>query len=454
MLGGVRGGITFVAVVAAALAIAAPASADDWLPHAADATWTYAWTDSVYNTTPTKEKVTVKEQSGRAFTLQWTTLGLENPPEAPISIGTVAFQETTAGLLNTDWSSTPSPPAFPILCSAVTLCNNSLASTYYNVIWGTRGPVLAAPLLKGTSWSSTGGAQGDVTSTSDYVGVEAVTVPAFPMPVMAAKVRSEVTQAGAIGDPYGSGVRTIWWVYGVGPVKVEFRHAGGDVPVSTFSLIETNQVAKAPPPDTRYFPLVKGQKVKYSWTNTKHLKKASVQEVTTDEVLNGSARFSVKHLSGPIRVAGAYGFTMRGDGATNIWAITKSASLAPFPALGPSSLPKDRRRRFTTPIDLMVYGFNPVIPAYAVTGSQWSSNKGSRDFSIFGVTGQTKVLGIRAVKVGATTHTALVVQSKLVQKGFRFGSGTRTSYFAPDKGLVKLVFRHGDGSVSTVQRLG
>jgi hypothetical protein len=39
----------------------------------------------------------------------------------------------------------------------------------------------------------------------------------------------------------------------------------------------------------------------------------------------------------------------------------------------------------------------------------------------------------------------------LTQPGFKFGSGTRTMWFAPDVGLVKLVFKHGDGSVSTVE---
>lgn len=448
-----RGVVAAVAVLAT-LAFAPSALADEWLPHPADATWTYEWTDSVYNTTPTKEKVTVKEQSGPSFTLSWTTLEQGNASTAPTSVGTVAFQETTAGLLNTDWSSTPPPSAFPVLCAVVSGCNNSLSSTYYNIIWGTRGPVLAAPLLKGTSWTSTGGAQGDVTSSSDYVGQERVVVPAFPQGVVAAKVRSEVTQAGAIGDPYGSGIRFVWWVYGVGPVKVVFQHAGGNAPVATSVLVSTNQTAKPPPPDGRYFPLVKGAKLKYSWTNTKHMKKASVQEVTTDEVANGSARFSVKHLSGPIRVAGAYGFTMRADGATNIWAITKSASLSIFPALGPSSLPKDKRRHFTTPFDLMLYGFNPIIPAYATPGTTWKAKVPSRDFSVFGVTGTTKVLGLRTIKVGKRTYRALAVQSTLTQRGFKFGSGTRTSYFVADKGLVKLVFRHGDRSVSTVQLLG
>lgn len=454
MLRGVKGGFTLVAVVAAVLAFAAPASADSWLPHPADASWVYEWTDSVYSTTPTKEKVTVKEQKGNSFTLAWTTEGLDNPEGAALSIGTVSFQETAAGLLNTDWTSTPPPPAFPILCGSATQCGNSLASTYYNVIWGTRGPVLAAPLLKGTSWTSTGGAAGDVASSSDYLGVERVSVPAFANPVLAAKVRSEVTQAGAIGDPYGSGVRTIWWVWGVGPVKIVFQHAGANAPVTTAVLQSTTLTPKAPPSDKRYFPLVKGQKSKFSWTNTKYMKKASVQQFTTDEVVNGSARISVKHISGPIRVAGAYGFTVRGDGASNIWTTTKSASLAKFPPLGPGNLPAPRRRRFTTPFDLMLYGYNPIVPAHAAAGATWGSIVPSRDYSIFGVTGSTKVLGLRTVKVPGGKFQALAVESKLTQKGFAFGSGTRTSYFAADKGLVKLVFRHGDGSVSTVQLLG
>ena len=39
----------------AVLAVAPSAFADDWLPHPSDATWTYEWTDSTYNTTPTAE---------------------------------------------------------------------------------------------------------------------------------------------------------------------------------------------------------------------------------------------------------------------------------------------------------------------------------------------------------------------------------------------------------------
>lgn len=449
--GRARRAAVVLGIVVAALASSQNALADDWLPHPADAVWTYEWTDSTYNPTPTTEKVTVRDVKGPSFVLAWTTLEQGNPPEAPSGVGVMAFQETTAGLVNTDWSSSFPPTNFPILCAAPTQCNNSLAGTLYNVIWGTRAPVLAAPLLRGTSWTTTGGAAGDVTSSSDYVGHERVSVPAFPGPVTAAKVRSEVTQAGALGDPYGSGVRTVWWVYGVGPVKVVFEHAGTDAPVTTSVLKATSLTPKPLPADTRWFPLVKGSKLRYRWTNSKHMKTPSVQEFTVDEVLNGSARFSVKHVSGPIKVAGAYGFTSRADGLTNLWATTQSATLSKLPPLGPRALPAAKRRHFATPFDLLVYGFNPILPAYPATGSGWVARVPSRDYSLFGVRGSTKILGFRSVKVPAGRFRALAVRSKLTQKGFPFGSGTRTAYFAPNRGLVKLVFAHGDGSVSTVQ---
>ena len=233
-----RRGSTFIAALVGCLAFAGPAAADDWLPHPADATWVYEWTDSVYNSVPTKEKVTVKEQKGAAFTLAWTTEGQENPGEAPISLGTVSFQDSLAGLFVTNWSSNPPPASFPILCGSASGCGNSLASSYYNVIWGNRSPLLVGPLLRGAAWASTGGAEGDVSSGSTYLGLELVTVPAFPAPVLAAKVRSEITQGGAIGDPYGSGIRTTWWLYGVGPVKTVFEHAGGpDAPLTTATLV-------------------------------------------------------------------------------------------------------------------------------------------------------------------------------------------------------------------------
>jgi hypothetical protein len=441
---------TLAAMVVAA-ALAAPAVGGGWLPHSSDATWTYQWTDSVYNQSPTNEIVTVDSKSaGSSFTLDWDTKNA-GTPDAPQSSGSVAFQEANLGLLNTDWTSTPPPSSFPILCSSLSGCGNSLASSFYNVIWGTRAPTLSEPVLQGLVWTATGGAQNDVTSMNTYLGTESITVPAFPMPVTAAKIQSQITQAGALGDPYGSGLRTIWWVYGVGPVKVVFQHSGGTgAAVTTVVLQSTNQTAAPPPPDVAYLPLTVGLKGKYTWTNTKYLAKPEVESWNVAQAQNGTAIVKVASISGPMKVTGAYQFTTRVDGVTSVASATKAASLARFPALGPRSLPADKRRHFFTPFDLMTYGFNPILQAYPAAGQKWSSDPNSRDFGVYGVNGSSVVLGVQRVTVPAGSFQALVVVSTLSQPGFPFGSGTRTMWFAPERGLVKLVFRHADHSVSTI----
>jgi hypothetical protein len=438
--------------VLAALALAPAAAAGSWLPHGTDATWTYKWTDSTYATEPTTEKVTVKSAKGTAFTLAWTTLEQGNSDDAVASVGTVAFRETNNGLVNTDWNSSAPPPDFPILCAQAASCGNALSSTYYNVIWGARQPVLQEPLMRGLSWTSTGGASGDVSSTSTYVGTERITIPAFDGPVVAAKVRTNITQGGALGDPYGSGIRTTWWVYGVGPVKVLFEHAGGaNAPVTNAVLQSTNLTPEAPPTDVDYFPLTKGTTLKYRWTNSKHLKKPVIEKFTVDTVVNNTARFKVAHVSGPIKVSGSYGFSKRLDGVINLWGTTSSATLQKFPPLGPRTAAPAKRNHFVTPFDLMSFGLNPILPAYPAARDSWQAVKRGTDFATYGVTGQSIVVGVQKVKVPAGTFTALVIRSTLAQRGFPYGSGTRTSWFAPGKGLVKLVFAHGDKSVSTVE---
>jgi hypothetical protein len=442
-------------VVFAAFAVFAPvAVADEWLPHPLDATWTYEWQDSAYSPSPTKESFTVKSQVGNMFTLAWTTDGLGNSGDAVTSSGTVRFQETTSGLENVDWTGTAPPPQFPVLCTQRAQCGNALSSTFFIVIWGSRHPVLAEPLIRGSSWSSTGGAADDVSSTSTYEGTQQVTVPAFQSPVTAAVVSTKITQAGALGDPYGSGTRLVWWVAGVGPVKVEFDHAGGaDAPVTTAVLDSTNQTPAPPPSDLDYLPFEKGASLTYQWTNTKYLRTPEVEKFTVDAVVNRTGRFKVASVSGPIKVAGTYGFSESLDGVTNLWASTSSATLLKFPPLGPAGATPDRRNHFVTPFDLMSFGFNPVVSAYPVTGETWASKRPGNDFSNYGVTGQSVIVGTQSVTVPAGTFQALVIRTTLSQPGFPYGSGTRTSWFAPGKGLVKLVFDHGDQSVSTVELL-
>ena len=106
-----------------------------------------------------------------------------------------------------------------------------------------------------------------------------------------------------------------------------------------------------------------------------------------------------------------------------------------------------------TPLDLMSYGFNPVFPAYAATGQAWRSSRESADFAVYGVTGDSTVLRPRTIRVPAGRfRNTVAIRSKLRQANHAFGSGTRTMYFAPGVGLVKITFRHSDGSTSTVEK--
>ena len=447
-----KGGFLFTAAAVLALVLGGVARADDWWPHPADATWTYQWTDSVYNQSPTKEAVTVKDQKGKNFTLTWTTKDQGNSGDAPLSFGDMAFQETTAGLVNTGWASNPPPPDFPILCPQIGGCNNSLASTMYYLIWGSRSPVLAEPLLQGTTWQGTGGAQNDVSSTSSVPGHGGRQGSCIPRRRHGCEGPHEATQAGALGDPYGTGVRTVWWVFGVGPVKMTLRARRRQrCPDHHFGAAGHEPDAEACAGGHQLLPAHQGAEAQVPLDEHEVDQEAVDQQVATiDEVVNNSARFTFHHVSGPIKVAGSYGFSTRTDGVTNIWGLTKAATAIRFPALGPKSLPAGKRRHFFTPFDLMNFGFNPLLTAYPAPGQVWGSKNPSRDFSTFGVNGSSKVLGIQKVKVPGGTFDALVVRASLSQPGFKFGSGTRTSWFAPGKGLVKLVFHHRDGSVSTV----
>ncbi len=445
------------AVAILALACAAQASAaagdlddtaDQWLPRADGAEWVYEWSNSDHSPSPRRERVRVLARAGTSFRLGWDEIDL-GPHDIPAA-GTIDFKHTDAGLVNLNYQSTQPPLQFPILCASATECGNSLAGTFYMLIWGTRSPTLAEPLLSGTRWNSLGGAQNDVASSNRYLGRERVVVPAFPGGIEAAKVESDVTQAGAIGDPFGSGVRTVYWVRGVGPVKIVFRHAGGEV--STSQLVSTNRPALPLPAEVNLLPLNRGDSATYRWRNNRHMKAWSRQRFDVTEVVNNTARVDVKRLSGPIKVVGGYTFATRLSGVTHLSAFTRAASRAKFPRLGPRGA-GENGRRFFTPFDLMVYGFNPVVPVYATTGEAWRSSRESRDWKIFGVTGISKVLAASRVRTPAGSFTAIPVRSNLRQRGFPFGSGTRTSWFAPGKGLVRLTFRHGDGSVSTVERM-
>ncbi len=451
----------------ALLACSAAAHADPWLPHPAGATWRYEWTDSVYNPSGTIENVDVQYQSGNNFMLAWAdsddlipaageSLSVACLSSTEGDIGTVSLSDSNVGPINSSWGFCGQPSGDAILCATADGCDNGLSSALLDVIWGDRSPVIYEPLLQGRSWTATGGATNDVSSSSTVLGQQRVKVPAFPNGVMAAVVRTQIIQTDAIDSGYGSGIRTTWWVDGVGPVKVIFDHAGGEMDpyglpaVTSVELLSTNRVPQQPPPDANYFPLQQGTHT-FEWTNTKHLQQPEIESITVDPLEESNvvswneAVASVKSVSGPMRVSGEYVFSLGLNGLTNLLGDSEASTLVRFPSLG-------HGRHFLTPLDLMVYGFNPILPAYGQPGEHWKSGNPA-DFNVFGVTGSTAVIGTAKVRVPAGSFTALVVRSVLTQRGHPFGSGIRTSYFAAGRGLVKLVFQHRDGSTSVIELL-
>lgn len=448
-----RGRFILWTLCLAAIAAAGPsvALADAWFPHPATAQWSYHWTDTRYNPLGTTDAVTVDSADSVTcgWQLQWTgdirvpvpgTLGAttDQPDD-----GTVCFQDANTGLRNTGWSADGPPGNEPSLCRGAEACVNTLGSTLDAVIWGGRTPVLPEPLLRGASWVSTGGQNGTVSSHSEYLGRQTITVPAFPAGIRAAVTRSQITMHGTPGDRYGSGTRTTWWGYGIGPLRMVFDHVDGAI--TRAQLTATNLAAAHPPPDRNDFPMTAGLTGTYRWTNPRYLKTPEIDRVTVAAAGGRAARFTATTISGPLRATGHDVFSLGLDGlratATDT-AVTRSR----LPRLGGG-------QRVATPLDLMTYGVDPVLPAYPVIGTV-RPGPGAPAPRPGGVIGTSRILGVRTVRVPAGRFSALEVRSVLTEPGHPFGTGVRTMWFSPTRGLVKLVFDHADGSVSTVVLVG
>src|SRR4051812_48033619 len=196
-----------VSLLLPAAAVAADDLSDQWLPRSDGAQWLYEWSNSDYSPTPRRELYTIQSRAGNTFRIRWDEQSA-GPYDTPTA-GTMDFQETDAGLSNLTYQSSQPPPQFPVLCVTPSECGNSVAGALYLLVWGSRSRTLAEPLLKGTRWNALGGASNDVSSASRYIGHEKLVVPAFPGGVDAARVDSDITQAGAIRDPVGRGVRPL-----------------------------------------------------------------------------------------------------------------------------------------------------------------------------------------------------------------------------------------------------
>ena len=99
----------------------------------------------------------------------------------------------------------------------------------------------------------------------------------------------------------------------------------------------------------------------------------------------------------------------------------------------------------------MDFGFNPVLTAVPGRGRRAGApRRSSSEFKTYGVNGTTKVLGVQKVTVPAGN----VRGARRAQHAYAARLPVRKRHahvlVRAGQGLVKLVFDHGDKSVSTV----
>ena len=342
--------------------------------------------------TPTNEKVTVKATKGTVHA-RLDDAATRATADAPDSAGTVSFQETSAGSSTRTGRATRRRRRSRSSARPPTQCGNSLASTSTTSSGAAASPVLAEPLLERHDVDDAPAARR--TTSRARRGTSARRTSPCPRsrpPSRRRRCAREITQAGALGDPYGSGVRTVWWVYGVGPVKIDFEHAGGAARRSRRRCSRrTNQTPLPPPADADYFPLDKGS------TSTLPLDEHEAHEEACGAGLHVDAgreqhraRVTVKSVSGPIKVAGAYGFTTRRGRRHEPLGRRRSRRRSrKFPALGPSALPKNRAAPFLHAVRPDGLRLQPCHPRRTPTsGTSWSAKRAEPRLStIFGVTG-------------------------------------------------------------------
>ena len=340
--------------------------------------------------------------------------------------GTIDFQHTDAGLVNTNYQSTQPPPQLPDpVRERFGLRNSSLSA---RLVPGDLGHALAR--LR----------RADAAGHALELARRRVQRRRLDQPLRRAfqgqgagvpgghRRRADRLRGHAGGRdrrPVRHARRaTTYWVRGVGPVRTVLRHASGET--STAELLETNLKPLPLPSDVNLLPLNRGDSGTLRWRNSKHMKAWSTQKYSVSEVVNSTARVDVKHVSGPIRVAAAYAFATRLSGVTLLSGSTRST-----------------RRKCTSSPKLAAPTPAPLRHAVRPDGVRLQPGRAAdgdgqgRDLAQ--LAREPRLLDLRRhraspptsasrrVRVPAGKFKATAIRTTLSQSGSPFGSGTRTS---------------------------
>lgn len=200
-------------------------------------------------------------------------------------------------------------------------------------------------------------------------------------------------------------------------------------------LVMKEAPSQTPAPGTliepdQYFPLEIGSRWVYSWTNNIYAPSPIVETIVVTEVVDSQCSLHAYHnwADGQFRISTASGYQWLGY-STHGWNV-------PFP------LPMYLLLKYIyVPENLFLDSFQ--------LEDTWDGVGWYGGTVYVGTT--TVITNEATVVAGGHTFTNCLQIHTVIEGPHPFGAGSRDAWFAPNVGLVKLIYNHNDGSVTKAE---
>lgn len=182
----------------------------------------------------------------------------------------------------------------------------------------------------------------------------------------------------------------------------------------------------------QYFPLGVGNQWVYSWTNDVYAPSPIIENIVITEQVSSLYKMRAYHIGaeGEFRIITTTGYQW------DLWYSSHGSDPFPLPM-------------YLIPYYLRVP--TNLLPASFQVEDTWT---GTGQYGGTAYTGTTTVVTNTAtVSASGRIYTNCLQLHTVINGPHPFGAGTRDAWFAPDVGLVKLVYNHNDGSVTRAELL-
>lgn len=183
---------------------------------------------------------------------------------------------------------------------------------------------------------------------------------------------------------------------------------------------------------TSYFPLRVGNQWVYSWTNNIYARIPIIENLVITEETSSLYTIRAQHsgAEGEFRITTTSGYQW------HWWHGSQGVNPFPIPM-------------YLIPYYLRVPA--NLFPASFQVGDSWTGTDSYGGTIYTGTT--TVVTDTATVLAGGHIYTNCLYIHTVITGPHSFGAGTRDAWFAPDVGLVKLVYNHNDGSATRAELL-